>query len=33
LPMFSAHALDLGDNRYYFLNDAWEFFDLQKVNE
>ena len=33
LPMYSARALDLGDNRYYFLNDAWEFFDLQKVNE
>jgi len=28
MPMYSARALDLGDNRYYFLNDAWEFFDL-----
>jgi tetratricopeptide (TPR) repeat protein len=33
MPMYSARALDLGDNRYYFLKDAWEFFDLQKVNE
>jgi hypothetical protein len=33
MPMYSARALDLGDNRYYFLNAAWEFFDLQKVNE
>lgn len=30
MPMYSAHALDLGDNRYYFLKDAWEFFDLRK---
>lgn len=33
MPMYSARALDLGDIRYYFLKDAWEFFDLQKVNE
>jgi hypothetical protein len=33
MPMYSARSLDLGDNRYYFLNAAWEFFDLQKVNE